>query len=61
MVEMLIIPGAIMLFLLTWAAAETAVITSTMRNAKQAPRVEPVCDMSPLTGKRSAWYAVWPA
>ncbi len=58
MVEMLIIPGAIMLFLLTWASAETAVFT-TMRNQPAKPRVEPLVDMSPLTGKRNPWYSVW--
>jgi hypothetical protein len=58
MVELLIMPGAIMLFLLTWAAAETAVFT-TMRNQPAKPRVEPLVDMSPLTGKRNPWYAVW--
>lgn len=58
MVELFIIPGAIMLFLLTWAAAETAVVQSTMRNQPKV-RVEPLVDMSPLTGKRNPWYAVW--
>lgn len=60
MLEVMIIPGALIGFLLTWAAAEAAVQSTTPLSAAPV-RYEPVADMPPLVVQRSPWrfFHIW--